>query len=330
MKHRSLAKVGLALVASLASCLLPSCKGRKADAVAEAPPPAQVEHEQYGGPFKVNHPEQFPLATAGEYEAAVELNVTGIVSPDLSRSIPVISVASGRVGHVRGPASGVRQLAAAFPQASVLAVPRCANGSASKLAGAERQQAAALQSASGVQSLSHVWVLCEVYENDLPFVRLGAYADIHLSGYPNLVLKGRVGNIGPILDPNLRTAKVRLEVQNPGMLRLGMSVTATFYGLKKEVHATVPASAVLHLHDRDYVYVPIEGGRFQHVDVVTGKMLTATARVGAPVMRAPGQAVAAATPPLQGAWERQEIISGIRPGQQVVVNALALQAAAEQ
>jgi multidrug efflux pump subunit AcrA (membrane-fusion protein) len=333
MKYASSATIGLAVVAGLASWLLPSCKGRKAD----APPPAEVEHERYGGPFKVDHPEHFPLATAGEHKAVPELNVTGIVTADMSRN--PIAIASGRVGR-----SGVQQLAAAFGQASVLAVHRCANEPASKLAGSKRQpvsRRAALQNASGVQGvappsplvlsdLSHVWVLCGVYENDLPFVRLGEYADIHSNAYPDLVLKGRVGDIGPMLDPNLRTAKVRLGVENPGMLRLGMIVTATFYGLKKEVHATVPASAVLHLHDRDYVFVPLEGGRFQHVDVVAGKLLPGTARVGGPLVGASEQAVAAATPPLQDAGEMQEIVSGIRPGQQVVANALALQAAAEQ
>ena len=148
--------------------------------------------------------------------------------------------------------------------------------------------------------------MCDVYENDLPFVRLGQYANIHLNAYPELLLKGWIGNINPILDSNLRTAKVRLEVQNPGMLRLGMFVTATFYGMKKEVHATVPSSAVLHLHDRDWVYVPAEGERFQRIEVVAGKMLPGN----------PG--------------ERQEVTSGIRPGQQVVANALALQTTVEQ
>jgi cobalt-zinc-cadmium efflux system membrane fusion protein len=117
------------------------------------------------------------------------------------------------------------------------------------------------------------------------------------------------------------------------MLRLGMVVAATFYGLEKEVHATVPGSAVLHLHDRDYVFVPLEGDRFQHVEVGVGKLLPGTARGGAPRAGAPapaGRAVAATTPPPQDAGERQEITSGLRPGQQVVVNALALQAAAEQ
>jgi cobalt-zinc-cadmium efflux system membrane fusion protein len=181
-----------------------------------------------------------------------------------------------------------------------------------------------------ISDLSHVWVMCDVYENDLSFVRLGEYANIHLNAYPDLLLKGRIGNIGPILDPNLRTAKVRLEVENPGMLRLGMFVTATFYGMKKEVHATVPASAVLHLHDRDWVYVPIEGGRFQRVEVIAGKMLPAGAVVGVSLEGARGRAVAAATPPLQGAGQVQEITSGLRPGQQVVANALMLQASVEQ
>jgi cobalt-zinc-cadmium efflux system membrane fusion protein len=358
MKHRSYLMIAPVLLVCFASCVLSSCKARKADATAEAPPPAQVEHEQYGGPFKVDHPEQFPLATAGEYKASSELNVAGIVSLDLSRN--PIFIASGRVGDIRGPASGViagqhvtnagsgvlpvSRQAAAFTQSSLLAVHRCGNESASKLAGPKRlpvSRRAALQSASDVQGsgspnplaisdLSRVWVLCDVYEKDLPFVRLGEYADIHLDGYPDLILKGRIGNIGPSRESNLRTAKVRLEVENPGILRLGMFVTATFYGVKKEVHATVPASAVLHLHDRDYVYVPLEGGRFQRVDVVVGKMLPGTARAGASLVGAPGRAVAAASPPQQDDEKRQEIISGLRPRQQVVANALALQVAVEQ
>ncbi|MGA3099067.1 MAG: efflux RND transporter periplasmic adaptor subunit, partial [Bryobacteraceae bacterium] len=119
----------------------------------------------------------------------------------------------------------------------------------------------------------------------------------------NQILKGRISNIGPILDPNTRTAKIRLEVPNPGMLRMGMFVTATFHGLTQETHATVPAAAVLHLHDRDWVYVPIEGGRFQRVGVTGGPML---------------------------AGNMQEILSGIEPGQRVVSNALVLQNTVEQ
>ena len=109
-----------------------------------------------------------------------------------------------------------------------------------------------------ISDLSHVWIVCDVYENDLPQVHLGEYADIHLNAYPNRVLKGRISNIGPILDPTIRTAKVRLEVENPGLMRIGMFVTATFHGEQQEMHAAVPATAILHLHDRDWVYTPAE------------------------------------------------------------------------
>ncbi len=373
--------VGSSLALSL---LLVGCRGSvDTDSKSTAPPPRTVVHEQDGGAFNVDHPERFALATASKHEAAPELNVTGAVSPDVSRNIPVVSLASGRVVDIharlgdtvikgqllmRVQSADISQAFSDYQKAKTteelnrrqlersqllyskgavakkdLEVAEEVEESSKidvntalnhlRVLGADINQPAAIvdvhapvsgviteqnvTSAAGVQGLagpnpftisdlSHVWVMCDVYENDLPFVRLGEYADIHLNAYPNLVLKGRIGNISPILDPNLRTAKVRLEVQNPGMLRLGMFVTATFYGPKKEVHATVPASAVLHLHDRDWLYVPLEGGRFQRVEVVAGKMLPGN----------PG--------------EQQEITSGIRPGQRVVANALVLQATVEQ
>ena len=101
-----------------------------------------------------------------------------------------------------------------------------------------------------------------MYENDLSAVRVGDKADVRLSAYPDKTFTGIVSNIGPILDPNIRTAKVRIEVRNPGLFRPGMFATATFHGQKKVKLAAVPANAVLHLHDHDWVYVPIGGNRF--------------------------------------------------------------------
>jgi cobalt-zinc-cadmium efflux system membrane fusion protein len=134
-------------------------------------------------------------------------------------------------------------------------------------------------------------------------VRVGEYADIHLVAYPNRVLKGRISNILPIIDPNLRTAKVRLQVENPGLMRIGMFVTATFHGETAERRATVPSTAILHLHDREWVYTPIQNGRFRRVEVIAGNMLPDN---------------------------MQEIVSGIKPGTQVVSNALVLQSTVEQ
>ena len=148
-----------------------------------------------------------------------------------------------------------------------------------------------------ISDLSHVWVVCDVYENDLPNVHIGDSAEIRLNAYPDRMLTGRVSNILPILDPNIRTAKVRIEVQNPGFMRLGMFATAMFHGQSMEMHTTVPASAILHMHDRDWVFMPAPGNRFRRVEVVGGDAL-------------PG--------------DKQEVRSGLKAGQQVVSNALVL------
>ena len=110
-----------------------------------------------------------------------------------------------------------------------------------------------------IADLSTVWVLCDVYENDLPAVVEGDSAEVRLNAFPDRVFHGRIGNIGKILDPNLRSAKVRIELRNPGIMRVGMFATATFFGQRGQSHAALPSSAVLHLHDRDWIFIP--GGR---------------------------------------------------------------------
>ena len=69
-----------------------------------------------------------------------------------------------------------------------------------------------------------------MYENDLSQVHVGEYADIHLTAYPDRVLKGANRQYRADSRSRIRTAKVRLEVENPGMMRIGMFVTATFHG----------------------------------------------------------------------------------------------------
>ena len=87
-----------AALGTAALLLLAGCNsGVHAAAKAEAPPPAEVEHEPDASLVRVDRAERFPLATAGREESAPELNVTGTISPDISRNIPVISLASGRV-----------------------------------------------------------------------------------------------------------------------------------------------------------------------------------------------------------------------------------------
>src|SRR5262249_17947709 len=148
-----------------------------------------------------------------------------------------------------------------------------------------------------ISDLSRVWIVCDVYENDLATVRTGDTADMHITAYPDRVLTGKVSNIGAVLDPSIHTAKVRIEVANPGLLRVGMFVTATFHGHATETRAVIPAAAVLHLHDRDWVYVPAGNGRFERREGTGGQMF---------------------------AGHMQEIRSGLRPGGRLLADPLRL------
>ena len=149
-----------------------------------------------------------------------------------------------------------------------------------------------------ISDLTTIWIVCDVYENDMANVRLGEPADIKLTAYPDRVIKGSVSNIGSILDPNIRTAKVRIEVPNPGgVMRPGMFATATLFSSQKHTFTSVPASAILHLHDRDWVFIPMQG-KFQRTEVTSGAQLPNN---------------------------MQEVLTGLQPGQQVVSNAGTLE-----
>src|SRR6201984_2203293 len=330
--------------------LLAGCGQSKGDPKAEAPPTVEVEHEQDANVVKVEHPEQFPMATAVAHESASQLTATGTVAPDIPRSVPVISIATGRVVELHA------RLGDTVKKGQLLMRVQSADMSAAfsdyrkaiadeKLARIQLDRAKLLydrgaislndfQTAEDVENkaqvdventterlrvlggsidhpaaivdirapvsgvitdqqvttaagvaglgsqnpftisdLSNVWILCDVYENDLANVQVGESADIRLNAYPDKVFTGRISNVGPVLDPTLRTAKVRIEVGNPGIMRVGMFVTATFHGLKKETRAAVPAAAILYLHDRDWVYVPTGGNKFRRTEVVAGNAL---------------------------------------------------------
>jgi len=367
----------------LGMSLAAACTARgNAEGAPAAPPPTVVDHDEDTGAIRVDHPEQFPLSTATAHDAAPELSVTGVVNPDVSRAVPVVSLASGRVIDLRARLGDrVRKgqlllriqsadVAAAFADYRKAVADRALADSQLERAKAlfdrgaiakkdeEVAQDAAdkaridvenaterlrilgtdadrpptpivdvvapasgviteqnVTNAAGVKSLdnspnlftisdlSRVWIVCDVYENDLAAVRVGDATDIHLAAYADRVMTGRIDNIGAILDPTIRTAKVRIEVANPGLLRIGMFVTATFHGRSTETRAVVPAAAVLHLHNRDWVYVPVGNGRFERRGVVGGQMLSDN---------------------------RQELRSGLRPGERVVANALVLQNTVEQ
>jgi len=349
-----------------------------------APPPAQVIQVADMNLITIDSKDvaKFPLTAAGQIVAATELTATGTVLPDVSREIPVISMANGKVVDIKArlddnvkkgqlllkvqspdvtsafntyvKASNDEQMAhkaflrtddlfkhGAISQAMVEQAEDTEKNAKADLNAAEEQlqtlgvdkahpssvvpvyapisgvivaqnvsnAGAAGVSLSGsanaftIADLSTVWIVADVYENDISKLALGQEAKIKLNAFPDRRLTGKISDIGPILDPSLRTAKVRIEVANPGFLKLGMFATATFTGRNTETHAVVPADAVLHLHDREWVFLPAGGSQFKRTEVHAGRMIDAG---------------------------HQEILSGLAPGQQVVANALLLETAGNQ
>ena len=351
-----------------------ACSSAHGNQLGEAPPPVKVVPDVNVNLFSVDHPEQFPLTEAVPHSAASQLVVTGSVNPDIARSVPVVSLATGRVVAIHARlgdtvkkgqtllsirsddvGSGFSDYRKAVAD-EVLARTQLERATDLYNHGALSQNDLQIAqdtedkakvdvetteehlrllgndpskpkgivdidapisgvitdqqvtNAGGVQGLgsspftitdlSYVWVVCDVYENDLPNVRIGETAEIKINAYPNEAFTWKISNIGALLDSTIRTAKVRVEVRNPGMMRPGMFATATFTGLKKQTHTLVPSTAILRIHDRDWVYVPAPDNRFRRAEVVSGDIT---------------------------AGNNQEIISGIAPGQKVVSNALALE-----
>ena len=341
---------------------------------------AKVEEIHGDGAVQVDNPERFPLVTVERRPAADELHVTGVVAPDVQKSVQVLSLAGGRAVEIRAKlgdevVKGEVLLVIDSPEVSqafsdydkfqseehfatqqlIRAQDLYAKGAISHLdlesaQNAEQKAQADVRAArqrisvlgadlnnpsplvsirapisgsiveqnitggTGVRSLdnspnlftiadlSMVWVLCDVYENDLRRVHVGDSAEVRLSAFPDRVLTGRVGNISTVLDPSTRTAKVRLELANPGgLMRAGMFATATFRSQTEQMQPMIPTTAIIRLHDKDWVFVPLGGNRFRRQEIQTGPVSSAGLQI---------------------------VLGGLGVGSKVVANALQFSSAA--
>jgi cobalt-zinc-cadmium efflux system membrane fusion protein len=144
-----------------------------------------------------------------------------------------------------------------------------------------------------VTDLSQVWVIGDLYEQDFQTVQVGSDAVMTTPAYPGLTLHGRVSYIDPRVDPQTRTAKIRVEVPNAqGQLRLGMYVTMAFTTRGGERTVVVPRAAVQTLGARQVVFLPAPDEE--------GKFIARTVQVG----------------PARG--ELATMRSGVEPGEVVV------------
>ena len=122
-----------------------------------------------------------------------------------------------------------------------------------------------------IADLGLVWVIAQVYEQDLPFVKLGREAVVKVASLPDREFRGRVTFVYPSVDEKTRTAKVRLEFENPGYyLKPGMFVSALLHAQLEASAVLVPESAVLRSGAKNTVFVALDGGKFEARDVALG------------------------------------------------------------
>lgn len=331
--------------------------------------------------IRIENPDRFAVADVSIRQLADELHVNGVVAPDVDRSVPVLSLAGGRVVDIRARlgdevkkgqllvrinspdlssafsdlqkfqadellarkqlaraeqlyqrgAIAEKDLEAAQDAEAKAKVDLATAEQHVRVLGADPKNPTPLlevrapisgtiveqnvTGGTGVRSLdnspnlftiadlSRVWVLCDAYQDALARVHLGDMADIYANGIPEHVFKGKVSNISRVLDPSTRTAKVRIEIDNPGLvLRSGMFVTASFKAVKPTDRIVIPATAVIHMHDKDWVFLPLGGKQFRRQEVQLGAVLP------------------------DGA---QEIRAGLGPQSKVVVDGLQFSNAAE-
>jgi cobalt-zinc-cadmium efflux system membrane fusion protein len=332
--------------------------------------------------YQVEHPELFKLATVESRDLPIVLNANGAITPDITRTIHVTSLGSGRVVDLRarlgdfvkkgqvllvisstdlGGAVGDYQKAKADEVLSHKGLERAqllySKGALAekdlqvaqdtedkakvdvltaehrvRLLGGDPEHPGALielrapvsgtiveQNVAGfegiksldnspnlltIADLSQVWVVCDVFENDLGAVKMGDPAEIRLNAYPGKVYRGKAADISRVLDPNTRSAKVRIVLPNTdGSLRPGMYAVATFRSRRALTRMVVPSTATMRLQDKDWLFRK-EGQQFRRLEA---------------------HVVGGTTDGLE------QIEAAVKPGEQVVANALEFStAAAEQ
>ncbi len=352
MKIQSVSRLIGTITLCTAAAFLASCsREQNVSANGNVVDPSQVKVEESPDVnlLKPEHPERLQVAVVEMRLVREELKVTGSVAPDVSRSIPVVSLSGGRVAEVRARLGdevkkGQPLLSITSPDISsafsdyqkfqvdeVLARKQLARAQLLYDKGAIAQKdlqiaedieqkakvdvsTAAdririlgadlnhpspiieitapssgtiveqnITAGTGVKSLdntpnlfviadlSRIWILCDVYENDLAKVHMGDVAEVRLNAYPDKVLNGRVSNIGRVLDANTRTAKVRLELDNAsGLMRPNMFASITFTSAGSKRRPVIPSSAILQLHDKNWVFQKAGNGSFRRQEIQTG------------------------------------------------------------
>jgi Cu(I)/Ag(I) efflux system membrane fusion protein len=121
-----------------------------------------------------------------------------------------------------------------------------------------------------IADLSYIWINADIYEYELPFIKVGQAAAVTLSYDPGTVLRGRIAFIYPTLDAQTRTAKVRFELANPGeRLKPGM-YTNVELKVPLGTRLVVSTDAILDTGERQLIFIHLGGGQLEWRTVKLG------------------------------------------------------------
>ncbi|MCL5030522.1 MAG: efflux RND transporter periplasmic adaptor subunit [Bacteroidetes bacterium] len=123
-----------------------------------------------------------------------------------------------------------------------------------------------------IADLTTVWGLAQIYQYELPWIKLGDKVDLQLSYLPGKTFQGRITYIYPFLDTESKTVQVRIEIHNTGNYEFkpGMFADATIKSPLTLETAAVPNQAIIHTGTRDVAIIALGNGYFKPVDVTLG------------------------------------------------------------
>ena len=131
-----------------------------------------------------------------------------------------------------------------------------------------------------IADLSNIWVLADIYEYEVPWIKVGQYAEMNLSYFPGKKFVGKVTFIDPFMNPATRTLKVRMEFPNPEWkLKPDMYANVMIKSTIAKRGLTVPEEAVIHSGEKTLVVVAKDSGQYESREVTLGVLAQGYYRV---------------------------------------------------
>jgi Cu(I)/Ag(I) efflux system membrane fusion protein/cobalt-zinc-cadmium efflux system membrane fusion protein len=238
------------------------------------------------------------VATQQEYLLALknQRNLEKSPFPELKEGADrLLEAARQRLRYWDVPAGQVAALENTGAVSKTLTLASPVNGIVTKRLVTEGQYVNAGMPLLEVADLSTVWVEADIYEYELPWVKVGQHAQMTLQYLPGETFHGKIHYIYPYLSGATRTAKVRLTFANPKLkLKPDMFAQVEIDSPLSEPAVAVPAEAILDTGEKQHVFVALGQGRFEPREVKVGRF---------------------------GDDRYREILAGLKPGEEVVTSA---------